>query len=285
MKRSLSIFGVAFALGGAGALGCYTGASIDPGSSPATAQASTEPSSASVSGVPCDVADVLARECNSCHGSSPSGGATNSLTTYEQLAGPSKSDPSKTEIQLSIERIKATTKPMPPTGTVAPADLAVLEKWVAAGMPKGDCAAAAGPSYDTPLVCTSNARWTRGDHESPLMHPGVACIDCHTTKREGPSYSVAGTVYPTAHEPDDCNGKSSSTVKVVITGADGKATTLSVNQAGNFFARTRIAMPYTAKVVDGAKVREMKTPTSDGDCNGCHTEKGAEKAPGRIMAP
>lgn len=284
MRRSQGLV-FFFALGGAGVLGCYTGASIHPDSTIANDAVSTEATTTGVSGVPCDVADVLARECNSCHGSSPAGGANNSLTTYEQLLAPSKTDPSKTVVQLSIERMKASSKPMPPSAPAAPADVAVLERWVAAGLPKGDCAGAVGPDYGTPVVCSSNTRWTRGDHESPLMHPGRACIDCHASEGEGPRYTVAGTVYPTAHEPDDCNGTSSASVRVVITGADGRTTTLSVNQAGNFFARTSIAMPYRAKVVSVDKVREMKGAVESGDCNACHTLTGAEKAPGRVMAP
>lgn len=285
MKRSFLPITLLFALGGAGALGCYTGASIQPESGPSHAVASTEPTNASVSGVPCDVAEVLARECNTCHGSPLTGGAPNALVTYDQLAATSKTDPAKSVAELSIDRMKESTKPMPPSGTLAPADLAVLERWVAAGMPKGECAAAGGSTYDTPVVCTSGTKWTRGDRESPLMHPGVPCIECHERKGEGPIYTVSGTVYATAHEPDDCNGASSASTKVVITGADGKTTTLALNQAGNFFSRSRIAMPYRAKVVTGDKVREMKDPTDNGDCNTCHSVAGSEKAPGRVMAP
>ena len=37
-------------------------------------------------------------------------------------------------------------------------------------------------------------KWTVGDRESPEMHPGRSCIDCHA-KGEGPRFLVAGTVY------------------------------------------------------------------------------------------
>ena len=113
------------------------------------------------------------------------------------------------------------------------------------------------------------------------MHPGQACIKCHTKK--GPKFSIAGTVYPTAHEPDDCYGLGSSTV--VITDATGKVLTLKSNSAGNFYSQTAIKMPYTAKVIVGTKERAMKDSQTNGDCNSCHTVTGAEKAPGRIMAP
>ena len=40
-----------------------------------------------------------------------------------------------------------------------------------------------------------------------------------------------------------------------------------------------------AKVVKNGKERVMKDAQTNGDCNHCHSEKGDEKAPGRIMAP
>ena len=61
-----------------------------------------------------------------------------------------------------------TKSPMPPDGASAE-DLAVIEKWVAAGMPTGDAACDATPAasiYDTPSVCTSGTHWTRGNHGS-----------------------------------------------------------------------------------------------------------------------
>lgn len=33
---------------------------------------------------------------------------------------------------------------------------------------------------------------------------------CHTAEREGPRYPITGTLYPTGHEPNDCNGVNSS---------------------------------------------------------------------------
>jgi hypothetical protein len=156
-------------------------------------------------------------------------------------------------------------------------------------MPAGDAACDATPAasiYDTASVCTSGTHWTRGNRGSPLMRPGGACIQCHDGD-EGPSYTAAGTVYATAHEPDDCNGSSSAAIQVVITGADGRVQKASVNAAGNFFFRSSIKMPYKAKVVSGGKTRVMSGAQTDGDCNKCHTENGSQKdkTPGRVMAP
>jgi hypothetical protein len=117
-----------------------------------------------------------------------------------------------------------------------------------------------------------------------MMRPGEACIACHSSG-EGPRYSIAGTVYPTAHESNDCNGASDPNVQVVITDATGATITLPLNSAGNFESRQSIATPYTAKVISGTKVRAMATPQTSGDCNSCHTEQGNNGAPGRIIAP
>lgn len=99
---------------------------------------------------------------------------------------------------------------------------------------------------------------------------------------------IGGTVYPTAHEPDDCNGASGSSLggaSVIITGANGATLTLPVNSVGNFYTGQSVAVPFTAKVVVGNAVRAMVTPQTNGDCNSCHTESGANNAPGRIMLP
>ena len=100
---------------------------------------------------------------------------------------------------------------------------------------------------------------------------------------------IGGTVYPTAHEPNDCDGVNGSTdgATVVITDSTGATFTLNVNSAGNFYESrsTTIVMPFQAKVVQGGKERAMATPQSTGDCNACHTEAGTNNAPGRIMLP
>lgn len=289
--RTIHLASFAAVLGLAGAFGCYTGPSLDPdrASGKTTDVSATETTSGAMSGIPCDVAEILAKSCASCHGTPLIGGAPNRMTTREDLVTISRDDPSRSIAAVSVDRMKDAAKPMPPSGPAPDADIAVLEKWIAAGMPAGTCdkpIEGGSSQYDTPVVCTSGMYWTRGDHGSKLMKPGGACIDCHTRENEGDFFTAAGTVYPSAHEPDDCNGVAQGAAKVILTGADGKTVTMTVNGAGNFSTASAIKMPYRAKVVDGAgKTREMITPQKDGDCNKCHTEAGAEKAPGRVMAP
>lgn len=237
------------------------------------------------SDLPCDVAAVAQAHCWSCHGITPVSPGLASLMTREDWIAPSKSDPSKPRGAVVLERIASTTDPMPPApaAKLASADIGTLTTWVQAGYPAGSCGAITDP-YGTPTVCTSGSTWTRGDRGSANMHPGGTCIDCHASEEDAPSFSFAGTVYPTAHEPDDCNGASG--IQVVITGANGASITLTANAVGNFFSRSsQVSTPFTAKVVSNGKERVMATPQTNGDCNACHTETGNENAPGRIMAP
>ena len=152
---------------------------------------------------------------------------------------------------------------------------------------QGGSAPQSGGASTDPLnagaTCTSKTTWTRG--ENAQMRPGEACIACHVANR-GPTLSIAGTVYPSGHEPNDCNGVPSSLAAVVvITDAQNKEYRLPVNSAGNFILEQTIAGPYRAKVVAASKERVMATQQTVGDCNSCHTQSGANGAPGRITAP
>jgi hypothetical protein len=127
--------------------------------------------------------------------------------------------------------------------------------------------------------------WTKGNHGSAEMNPGMACIACHATMH-GPDLTIAGTVYPTAHEPDLCFGADGTNgVSVVITGADGRTITLTPTPSGNFHLGAGVMMPFTAKVTYQGRERAMTAAQTTGDCNGCHTQAGANSAPGRITLP
>lgn len=256
----------------------------------------------------CDVLALLRQKCQSCHSNPPSPRSVPmSLVSYADLVAPAVGDPSLSTVEMCIQRMQDASSPMPPAPATAAtaADIRVLQAWIDAGEPStcdGGSAGAAGTTgsagsgtvapdpYATAPVCTSMQYWTGGNHESPDMHPGGACINCHTSGGgEGPRFTFAGTVFPSAHEPDDCNGSNGSTAmtQVVVTDANGSTFTMSVNAVGNFSSTARAApvMPYTAKVVSGGNERVMSAKQTAGDCNSCHTQDGANDAPGRIMAP
>jgi hypothetical protein len=186
------------------------------------------------------------------------------------------------------------TLPVPP---IASRDAAVPEaQW--GGRDAGQGAHTPGPSaapnVDDPTqpasdpfaaeaVCSSDSYWSGGTSE--LMHPGVACIACHGRNARAPQFTVAGTLYPTAHEPDDCHALGLEAARVEITGADGRRFELAVNSVGNFFSLDEVAMPYSARVISQGRVRTMVSRQRSGDCNGCHTQAGNAGAPGRVLAP
>jgi hypothetical protein len=244
-------------------------------------------------GLPCDVQAVLENRCLACH----SGTSPPPLLTYDDLMKPSTVDPAKTLAQLALERMKSTTSPMPPPPAVPPdaEEIAAFEAWVNAGTPKGAACTTPPPIGDAgadggadagPLTCTSGKTWTKGDDGSELMHPGAACNACHQVQG-GPNLRVAGTVYPTLHEPNDCNG-AATPPPIVVTVTDSKNRTfdMPVNAAGNFLRdKGGLKPPYRAKVTSGGKTRAMVGTVTSGDCNSCHTPTGLNGAPGRIQAP
>jgi len=272
-------------------------------------------------GLPCDVRTVLTNRCWSCHGSVLSGGAPVPLVTYADLTAPAHSNPAMTVAQVSLARMQNATSPMPPApaARASAAEIATMQAWSDMGFPMGSCggtdagvgndagtrndagagndsgtrndagagndsgSGSANDPFTAPPTCTSNRTWTGGNSGSSSMNPGLACIDCHS-RSGGPSFTIAGTVYPTGHEPDRCNGFSGA-AQVVITGADGRTTTLTPNAAGNFYSTASIARPFQAKVVYQGRERMMGSAPSSGDCNSCHTQSGSSGAPGRIVLP
>jgi len=291
----------ACALAGAIVLGaaCYVGPVDDaspstPGGGHAAdggSPASPGEGGAEASGLPCDVHGLVASKCASCHGTPLA--APMRLVTYDDLTAPAPSDPARKVAEVMVARMRSATSPMPPSPGAAatPAEIGAVEKWIAAGYPRGACGASsssgdAGGAAIT-SVCTSGVFWSSGKR-GVEMHPGRACIQCHTTQSdEGPIVQIGGTVFPTFREPDECFGVdgTSANVHVVITDAKGSVFDLPVAKTGNFALTTGATFPIRAKVVAGGKERAMSASQTSGDCNACHTESGANGAPGRITAP
>jgi mono/diheme cytochrome c family protein len=257
-------------------------------SSPVTPPAPDAGSIPTTGTLPCEVQAVLETNCLTCHGATPTNMAPMSLVTYEDLVAKSPFDTSMTVAQRTILRINDTEKPMPPLGAMPQADIDTISSWIAANYPSGPGGCDSHDPFAADPTCTKNTKWTRGNQGSSDMNPGLACIKCHDTMN-APVLTIAGTVYPSAHEPDLCNGGYVG-AQVIITDANGKTTTLPVrNISGNFYAVTTIAKPFTAKVTYMGRTRVMNTPQMDGDCNKCHTQDGAtqdgQTAPGRILLP
>jgi hypothetical protein len=289
-----------------------TAGSSNPGSGGVSAIAgatsaggSADGGTCAVEALPAAVQAMLTNKCSTCHGAVPLAGLP-SLVSYANLTAPSKTDPSKTNAVVALARIQAATLPMPPApgAPVSVSDVSALQAFVSQGYPKPSCPTGTGgaggganggtggtagstaldPLFAMP-TCTSMSNWTGGNRGSASMNPGVACISCHKSG-DGPSFSIAGTVYPTGHEPDRCNSMvGTAGARIVIIGADGKMLTLTPNAAGNFSSNVAVKTPYQAKVTYQGSERLMLTPQSSGDCNSCHTQNGSMMAPGRITVP
>lgn len=311
---SLSMFVTAVALYGCGVTSMTDGTGSS-GASGAAGSAGSSGSSGSagaggtggVRGIPCDVDAILKAQCQSCHSNPPSGGAPMALVTHADLAAPSLVDPNKSFAQRSVDRMSASVAPMPPApaSPSSASDIAAFQAWIDAGLPAGPCAdgtagaggTGGGDPYNTPTVCTSGQTYTFGEFSG--MRPGEACIACHKTEFEAPKFDIAGTVYPTAHEPDDCNGANSQTggnaVGAVVRILDVNNTQVDIpvgtelNSVGNFYryqgSAPALVAPFRATIMFDGRERSMSTPAASGDCNTCHTETGNSGAPGRLMLP
>lgn len=286
-----------------------TGADGESTSSTAETGAGTSAGgSGGASGLPCDVQTMLVERCQTCH-SSPPKGAPMPLVRYDDLVATSPQG--ETYAERCVVRMSDAMSPMPPDAmvTVPQAERDAFAAWVGAGMPHGSCSDGSGGGgpvpnpYDTPETCTSTVTWAGGEEDwgqypKTGMHPGMPCIDCHSNPSNyglpdtGPNLWVGGTVFPTAHEFENCLGvdgtKSATTVE--ITDAMKQVVELKVGPTGNFFLRKSantpaLVFPIRAVVKSGGKQRAMSGAVSTGDCNSCHTLKGTSNAPGRVMAP
>jgi mono/diheme cytochrome c family protein len=260
--------------------------------------------------LPCDVAPIIQMHCLSCHGAPVRSGAPNPLSLLGFWQTPAASDPAVTNGELAVTRMNDAASPMPPAGLLSPEQIAVVAEWVAAGMPGGDCDAATpdDPALDAMPMCTSMDMWPAPQHfavgkGADEMFPGGPCIDCHVDPsaygqpEPGPLYDLAGTIYATAHEPDNCAGLDGlmvTDVVIHIEDANGAVWDLQPNRAGNFLLLpSGLVPPYSAKVISPGGVRAMSLKPMSGDCNLCHTDNGSSGpddptgpiAPGRIVVP
>lgn len=241
--------------------------------------------------LPCDVATALG-PCQACHGSPLAASAPFTLMTYQDLTQPSPQYPDQTVAQRVVARMSDPNFPMPPNpiGVSPQSDIDTIQAWIDAGYPNGTCSpdptAGTNPFATDPICTNGKSAITFG---SQSMRPGEACVSCHQTNF-GPTLAFGGTVYPTAHEPNDCKGTNVTGAYVQITDSLHKVFKVAVNSAGNFYAYAppNLTPPYTVKLTYQGRERDMTglvTAPTDGDCNKCHTENGDQGAPGRILLP
>lgn len=143
-----------------------------------------------------------------------------------------------------------------------------------------------GEDGATDQQCLSGVSWVGGETETPRMHPGRDCLGCHADVGEAQEVILAGTVYEGPNQIDDCYGVEGVTVQ--ITDSTNKVIELTSNSTGNFVLFSEsgsITPPYSAKLIYEGRERPMAAMQTELSCNSCHTETGANGAPGRILAP
>jgi hypothetical protein len=241
--------------------------------------------------LPCEVATLLLEHCAACHTGAQ--GFAPALARHEDLLAPS-SQPDMTVAEASLASMRGLLTPMPPSGLLAADTIAPFEKWIADGMPSGTCEGLVPPPAPE-LVCSSGTYRNRGDDDDANMFPGRACNHCHQGASgeeddEAPVYAFAGTVYPTVREPNGCVGRGGAVV--TLTDNAGRTWQLTTRPgSGNFamgWPTSGLTFPVTASVTANGATIEMMQPLmspAEGDCNLCHTQDGANGAPGRIFTP
>ncbi|MDI1475119.1 peptidylglycine alpha-amidating monooxygenase [Polyangium sp. y55x31] len=85
--------------------------------------------------LPCDVAEVVAENCQICHSAPPKYGAPMALVTAADFHAGAQSDPSRKVYELVGERTHDAMRPMPPKGLLDAGSQDVLDAWIAAGAP------------------------------------------------------------------------------------------------------------------------------------------------------
>lgn len=259
----------------------------------------------SLDGLPCDVAQLVAARCASCHGPTPSGGAPVTLLSRADFLAPSLVNPAQSYGQRSVERMRLTAGAMPPGAPPPTAEVDAFAAWVTAGMPAGSCGEVdAGMVWPPDPTCLSGLfrpMPVDGDeHGGETMAPGWACISCHSGQdfmgqnpggamsRRDTINQFMGTVFAAPHERDLCVPAlpMGGTVEILDTSGAVRAR-IPFGASGNFRGNATGGMPspYRARVVTANGTRAMATEQTSGDCNTCHTVSGANLAPGRIYLP
>jgi hypothetical protein len=235
--------------------GCYTGSALDPVASHGTSEVSSDDAGApATTGTPsAEDAGTESRASSSGAGSQAGAGLSGG-SGLGAGTGASSSSSSASSSSLSASSSSSSASS------------------------SSASSAASDASANVAAVCSSGKTYSSGT--GPTMEPGVPCASCHGSK-----FAIAGTVYPTEHEPDRCDGADVTGVTVVITDANNTTTTLTPNTVGNFNSSKALVTPFTATVTYNGKSISMTTPQTTGDCNSCHTQDGANGAPGRIVLP
>jgi len=236
---------------------------------------------AAASGLPCDVANYLAAKCTNCHGNPPLPSAIAALESYDDMKAMAKEDPTKNETELSVIRMKKASAPMPPGALPSAAEVAILEKWIADGYPKGSCgtnldadggvvgdggSGVVRPPPPVSVFKNATAFATRAGRNS--HNAGKDCMSCHKSGGgEAPRFALGGTLY-------DGMGKAVGGAEVRLVDATGKASSVYTGTNGTFYLNgAGFAGPAFVGVRNATSTQDMFTAlqsSNGGACSSCH---------------
>jgi hypothetical protein len=121
-----------------------------------------------------------------------------------------------------------------------------------------------------------------GVRPGPLHRPGQPCLVCHGGE-QGPTFSVAGTVYARAESAVPV-----SRVTVELLDSEARSFKAITNCAGNFFVRPDEFLPHYPLWITVAAADhrlDMESPVfRDGSCASCHTDPKAPASAGHAYA-
>lgn len=108
--------------------------------------------------LPCDVDELLAARCRSCHGNTPKYGAPMPLVTFEDLHAAARSTPGKKVYEVARDRVHDAVRPMPPqpNPSLTAEEKGVLDAWIQGGASSQENACRptdAGAPPVVPLSC------------------------------------------------------------------------------------------------------------------------------------
>jgi len=170
--------------GTAGAISAATGGSGSngtPGIPGIQGTQGTQPTPANgqtpAGSLPCSISTLVGKNCQTCHGASPIGGAPMPLVTLNDFHQPAKTQPNMKVYQLSHVRITDKMRPMPPGGSMPAADIQMFDTWLQAGAqaaPASETACSTGTVTSTTSMAPGEGD---GSYGELTPQPGETCYE------------------------------------------------------------------------------------------------------------
>lgn len=127
--------------------------SFDPFQSDAAVPSDGAAPRPDTAGLPCDVQQLLAEHCQSCHQATPRFGAPMPLMTHADLVAESRSEPGTKVYEHALRLLSASDSermPPPPNAAVGETQRQQLAAWIAAGAPRSEAQCDAGAPTPPP---------------------------------------------------------------------------------------------------------------------------------------